>query len=101
YAVYLTADHGNTTAIAQCRFMKPDIITENASRRAAIYQGFAGAEELDKFSVSEYIGAYLPSGYRYFTFDQHCCYGDAGTEYVAHGGRTIEEMIVPFARIGE
>ena len=101
YTVYLTADHGNTTAVAQGRFLKPNVITENASRRAAIYQGFAGAEELDKFSVSEYTGAYLPSGYRYFTFDPHCCYGDAGTEYVSHGGRTVEEMIVPFVRIGE
>ena len=101
YTVYMTADHGNTTSIAQGRFMKPSIITEDASRRAVIYQGFAGAEELDKFTVSEYTGTYLPSGYRYFTFDQHCCYGDAGTEYVAHGGRTIEELIVPFTRIGE
>ena len=74
---------------------------ENASRRAAIYQAFAGAEELDKFSVVEYTGPYMPKGYRYFAFAPHTCYGQAGTEYISHGGLTIEEMIVPFVRIGD
>ena len=101
FSVYMTADHGNTAAIAQGRFSKPSIILENASRRAAIYQAFAGAEELDKFSVVEYTGPYMPKGYRYFAFAPHTCYGQAGTEYISHGGLTIEEMIVPFVRIGD
>lgn len=100
FTVYITADHGNTSAIAQGRFSKPTIITENASRRAVIYQSFAGAEELDKFSVIEYTGQYVPKDYRYFAFEAHSCYGDKGTEYISHGGMTIEEMIIPFVRIG-
>jgi hypothetical protein len=101
FTVFLTADHGNATATAQGRFARPCIIMENASRRAAIYQSFAGAEELEKFNVSEYTGTYMPKGYRYFTFDPHYCYGDKGEQYVSHGGMTIEELIVPFVRIGE
>lgn len=101
FTIYMTADHGNTAAIAQGRFSKPSIIMENASRRAAIYQAFAGAEELAKFSVVEYTGPYLPKGYRYFTFAPHTCYGQTDTEYISHGGMTIEEMIVPFVRIGD
>lgn len=101
FTVYLTADHGNTAAIAQGRFSKPTVITENASRRAVIYQSFAGAEELDKFDTIEYTCPYLPKGYRYFSFAQHTCYGNNGTEYISHGGMTIEEVVVPFVRIGE
>lgn len=100
FTIYITADHGNTSAIAQGRFSKPTLITENASRRAVIYQKFAGAEELDKFSVIEYTCQYVPKGYRYFAFEAHSCYGDKDTEYISHGGMTIEEMVVPFVRIG-
>ncbi len=101
FTVYMTADHGNTSAVAQGRFAKPGILTESASRRSVIYKSFAGAEALDKFAVSEYTGAYTPQGYRYFVFDAHKCYGDKGVEYISHGGMTIEEMVVPFVRIGE
>lgn len=100
FTIYLTADHGNTSAIAQGRFQKPTIITENASRRAVIYQSFAGAEELDRFSVIEYTGQYVPQGFRYFAFEAHSCYGDKGTEYISHGGMAIEEMVVPFVKVG-
>lgn len=101
FTVYITADHGNTPAIAQGRFQKPNVITESASRRAVIYQSFAGAEELDDFAVQEYTGHYLPKEYRYYTFDAHWCYGDKGTKYISHGGMTIEEVVVPFVKIGE
>lgn len=101
FSVWLTADHGNTSAIAQGRFQKPSVITENASRRAAIYQSFAGAEELDKFDTTEYSGPYMPEGYRYFAFAPKTCCGDKGMEYISHGGMTIEEIIVPFVRIGD
>ena len=101
FQVFLTSDHGNAEAAGQGRFDRPGIVTESASRRAVIYPDYDNAQELDKFAVMEYTGTYMPCGYRYFAFEQGCCYGNQGVEYISHGGMTIEEMIVPFARIGE
>jgi pglZ domain protein len=101
FAVFMTADHGNTSAIAQGRFQKPGILAEPASRRAVIYQSYADAIELDKFPTSRYSGAYLPEGYTAYEFRECSCYGDKGKEYITHGGMTLEEALVPFIRIGE
>ena len=54
FDVFITADHGHTEATGKGRFSKPGLLTEDASRRAVIYKDFAGAEELDKFKVTEY-----------------------------------------------
>ena len=101
FAVYMTADHGNTAAIAEGRFTKPSVLAEPASRRAVIYQEFADAIELEKFSTMRYSGTYLPKGYTAYLFQDGACYGNGGTEYITHGGMTLEETVVPFVRIGE
>lgn len=101
FKIAITADHGNTAAVGQGRLIKPRLITESASRRAAIYRDFVEAKELDKFEVVEYAGIYMPKDYRYYSFMPKACYGDKGTTYITHGGMTIEEVVVPFAWIGE
>lgn len=101
FDVYLTADHGHTEAIGKGRFTKPGLLTEDASRRAVIYKDFAGAEELDKFNVFEYVGTYMPKTYRYFLFSNGECIGDHDSQYITHGSDSIEELLVPFVRIGE
>ncbi len=101
FAVYMTADHGNTSAIAEGRFLKPGVLAEPASRRAVIYQSYTDALELDKFTTARYSGDYLPEGYTAYLFDAGTSYGDRGKEYITHGGMTLEEAVVPFVRIGE
>ena len=101
FAVYMTADHGNTSATAQGRFMKPGLLAEPASRRAVIYQSFADAIELAKFTTVRYSGSYLPKEATAYLFEPGTCYGDKGKEYITHGGMTLEEAVVPFIRIGE
>jgi len=101
FDVFVTADHGHSEAIGKGRFTKPGLLTEDASRRAVIYKDFAGAEELNKFSVKEYAGTYMPKNYRYFLFANGECIGDYGNKYITHGGDSIEELLVPFVRIGE
>ena len=101
FAVYMTADHGNTSAMAQGRFQKPGVLAEPASRRAVIYQSYADALELDKFTTTRYSGTYLPKGYTTYLFEAGTCYGDRGKEYITHGGMTLEEAVVPFVWIGE
>ncbi len=100
FQVYMTSDHGNTAAIAQGRFTKPGILAEPASRRAIIYQDYVDAQELEKFTVFQYAGTYLPDGCKTYLFEPGTCYGDRGKEYVTHGGMAIEEAIVPFVRVG-
>lgn len=101
FDVYITADHGHTEAVGMGRFSKPGLLTEEVSRRAVIYKDFAGAEELDKFKVYEYAGTYMPKNYRYFLFANGECIGDRGNKYITHGSDSIEELLVPFVRIGE
>ena len=101
FAVFMTSDHGNTSAIAEGRFTKPGVLADPASRRAVIYQSFADAIELDKFSTLRYSGSYLPEGYTAYLFEDGKCYGNSGTEYITHGGMTLEETVVPFVRIGD
>lgn len=101
FDVYITADHGHSEAIGKGRFAKPGLLTEDASRRAVIYKDFAGAEELDKFNVTEYAGTYMPKNYRYFLFAYGDCIGDCDKKYITHGSDSIEELLVPFVRIGE
>ena len=101
FDVFITADHGHTEASGKGRFSKPGLLTEDASRRAVIYKDFAGAEELNKFNVTEYVGTYMPKTYRYFLFANGECIGDFGNKYITHGSDSIEELLVPFVRIGE
>lgn len=101
FNVFITSDHGHSEATGKGRFSKPGLLTESASRRAVIYKDFAGAEELNKFSVNEYTGTYMLNNYRYFLFENGECIGDYGNKYITHGGESIEELLVPFIRIGE
>ena len=101
FDVFITADHGHSEAIGKGRFSKPGLLTEDASRRAVIYKDFAGAEEIDKFKVCEYTGTYMPKNHRYFLFVNGECIGDRGKKYITHGSDSIEELLVPFVRIGE
>ena len=101
FQVFLTSDHGNTQALAQRRFYKPGVLAEPASRRAVYYQSFTDARELEDFDVFRYNGTYLPKDSQVWLFGPGACYGDKGKEYITHGGISIEEVIVPFVRIGE
>ena len=101
FSVYITSDHGNTSAIAEGRFQKPGVLAEPASRRAVIYQSYTDAIELEKFTTERYSGTYLPEGYTAYLFNAGTSYGDRGKEYITHGGMTLEEALVPFIQIGE
>lgn len=101
FAVYMTADHGNTATIAEGKFTKPGVLADPASRRAVVYQSFADPIELQKFTTTQYSGTYLPEGYTAYLFTEGTCYGTPGKEYVTHGGMTLEEAVVPFVKIGE
>ena len=101
FTIYMTSDHGNTSAIAQGRFTKPGLLAEPASRRAVMYKDFADAIELAKFTTVRYDNTYLPDGINTYLFEPDACYGDKGREYITHGGMTLEEAVVPFVRIGE
>jgi hypothetical protein len=43
----------------------------------------------------------MPKNYRYFLFANGACIGDHGKKYITHGSDSIEELLVPFVRIGE
>ena len=51
--------------------------------------------------MQAYPSAFMPDDYSYYVFDSGACFGDRDKEYVSHGGITIEEVVVPFIRIGD
>ncbi|MCM8899926.1 BREX-3 system phosphatase PglZ [Caldicoprobacter algeriensis] len=100
FDVYIASDHGNVEAIGQGRPKNDGVLTEMTSLRARVYQDFAITGEVEeKFKVFTYPGTYMPKGYRYLICDRDTAFGIKGQSYVCHGGMSIEEVIVPFARI--
>jgi len=100
FDVYIASDHGNIEAIGQGRPKNEGVLTEMTSLRARVYQDFAMTEEVEaKFRVFRYPGTYMPKDYRYIICDEDTAFGTKGQSYVCHGGMSIEEVIVPFARI--
>lgn len=99
YEVFMTADHGNISAVG---VGKPSdgVLVETTGKRARIYPNEefrANAKEEVPQSVEwSNVGlpperfALLPAGLSAFTFN--------GKSVVSHGGIALEEVMVPFVR---
>lgn len=99
YAVFITADHGNASAIGVGRLKNEGLLTEMTSRRARVYSVFAASETMKRPEVKAYAGYYLPKGYQYFICEEGACFGDSGKEYITHGGMSLHEVVVPFIEV--
>lgn len=99
YQIYLTADHGNVEAEGIGR-LSQGVMSEVKGERVRTYRSdeLAGSvpSELDTFRVGvpglppEVLPVYAGTGKAFVT---------RGERTVAHGGPSVEELIVPFVRV--
>lgn len=101
YHVYLTADHGNVEAIG-CGQPKEGVIADERHERVRIYR----SEDLLASSAASYPStlrievAGLPSNFLPLFAGGRTAFVTEGEQVVVHGGISIEELVVPFVKIG-
>jgi hypothetical protein len=94
YQVWLTSDHGNIECSGQGR-LSEGVLAESRGERVRIYS----TPELissEKGELWSPIG--LPEGYYPLLAEERSAFITSGTVTVAHGGATLEEVIVPFVK---
>lgn len=100
YQIYLTADHGNVDAFGIGR-LSQGAVSELKGERVRTYRS-----ETLAASVPAEINAFrltipgLPSDFLPVFAGARGAFVPKGNQIVAHGGMAIEELIVPFVKIG-
>ncbi|MDR1688037.1 MAG: PglZ domain-containing protein [Clostridiales bacterium] len=99
FATYITSDHGNTLCAGVGSF-RSGVEMQTSSKRMAVLKDFAEVNTLLAENTSEYQGFYLNKDYRYFVCNSGKSFDNKGEKVMAHGGMSLDEVIVPFIRIG-
>jgi hypothetical protein len=100
FAVYLTADHGNVTATGIGN-PREGVLVETRGKRARVYDRPEFRDEVvARFPDSIRWPNYgLPAARHVLLAGDLKAFTDAGDEVVAHGGISLEEVMVPFVAI--
>ncbi len=99
FAVYLTADHGNVEAIGQGR-PREGSLAETRGERARVYESDLFRDQVHKEFPNTILwpGAGLPTETKVLLAAGRSAFVSNGGHLVAHGGISIEEVLVPFVR---
>ena len=99
YNIYLTADHGNVDAEGIGR-LNQGVVSELRGERVRTYRSETLAAsvppEIDAFQLDS---PGLPSDFLPVYAGTRGAFVPIGNQIVAHGGASVEELIVPFTRI--
>ncbi|WP_199262592.1 BREX-3 system phosphatase PglZ [Paracoccus binzhouensis] len=99
YQIYLTADHGNVDAEGIGR-LNQGAVSEVRGERVRTYRSESLAAsvppEIDAF---RFDSAGLPPDFLPVYADTRGAFVPKGDQIVAHGGASVEELIVPFVKI--
>ena len=99
YQIYLTADHGNVEAEGIGR-LSQGVISDLRGERVRTYRSDALAasvpEDIDAFRFDL---AGLPPDFLPLYAGNRGAFVPKGDQIVAHGGISVEELIVPFVKI--
>jgi hypothetical protein len=102
FHVYLTADHGNVEAIGAGR-PNQGVIAESRGERVRIYP----TDLLRKQSAEQIPGTIelpspaLPPDFLPLFAGERTAFVHKGEPLVAHGGISVEELIVPFVEVNQ
>lgn len=100
FHVYVTADHGNVDAEGIGR-LNQGVISEVKGERVRIYRNETLAASVPTgVDAFPYGGPGLPSDFLPLYASGRGAFVPAGHRVVAHGGMSVEELIVPFVKIG-
>ena len=99
YSTYLTADHGNVEAVGVGR-LNQGVASELRGERVRTYRSATLAdsapEDIDAFRFDV---AGLPADYLPLYAGTRGAFVPKGEQIVAHGGMSVEELIVPFVKV--
>lgn len=100
FSVYLTADHGNVSATG-IGVPKEGIFVETKGRRARVYDRQEFLDEVtSQFPESiPWSNCGLPPGKYVLLAKSLKAFTHIGDEIVAHGGISLEEVLVPFVTV--
>lgn len=99
YRIYLTADHGNVEAEGIGR-LSQGVVSELRGERVRVYRSDALAasvpNDIDAFRLDL---AGLPPDFLPLYAGTRGAFVSQGDQVVAHGGISVEELIVPFVKV--
>lgn len=99
FNVYVTADHGNVDADGIGR-LNQGAISELKGERVRTYRSEELASSVPKETDAfHYVGQGLPLDFLPLYANGRGAFVPAGNQIVAHGGMSVEELIVPFVKI--
>ena len=101
FAVFLTCDHGNLECKGTGR-LDQGVLADMKGERVRVYSNDVLRHQgLQLYSGSRaWEGGGLPSDFKPMVLDGCASFTEKGGVVVSHGGISIEEVIVPFVRIG-
>lgn len=101
FHVYVTADHGNVDAEGIGR-LNQGVISEVKGERVRTYRNETLASSVPKaIDAFQFVGQGLPLDFLPLYANGRGAFVPVGQQVVAHGGMSVEELIVPFVKIGK
>ena len=101
FDVYITSDHGNLESMGT-GVIKEGVLAETKGQRVRTYSSKA----LRDSTVEQYQDRFiawdsttLPEGYEVILAEGHGAFINQGARVIAHGGASLDEVIVPFIHI--
>jgi hypothetical protein len=100
YQVFVTADHGSVEAVGAGQ-PQEGVLVEQRAMRARIYEQreFADSVAASHPHARRWDGSGLPSSLHVLVPAGLYAFARQGDHVLAHGGISLEEVIVPFVRI--
>ena len=99
YQIYLTADHGNVDAQGIGR-PREGAVSEIKGQRVRTYRSESLVESVSQeFDTFRLDSSGLPPDFLPVYANANGAFVSKGDQIVAHGGASVEELIVPFAKL--
>ncbi|NIA12164.1 MAG: BREX-3 system phosphatase PglZ [Nitrospiraceae bacterium] len=99
FTVYITSDHGNVCATGKGE-PKEGVLVEQRSKRARVYDNPTFLKRAETFPESIRLpDKYLTPKYPVLIAGGLTAFAREGEKVVAHGGISVEEVLVPFIRV--
>lgn len=101
FDVYMTSDHGNLESIG-IGTIKEGVLAETKGQRVRTYSSKALRDStVEQFQdrCIAWDSTTLPEGYEVVLAEGHGAFTNQGVRVIAHGGASLDEVIVPFIHV--
>ena len=102
FSIYVTSDHGHVEAVGFGKITDEGLTVETRAKRARVYSNLGFASKNQEKCSPSFIwhgDNLLPEETWALIPEKNNAYVSEGEIVVAHGGASLEEVVVPFVRI--